>query len=589
MSQRSDRSKSPLKNTQPTVATAGAVDANDTYLPHSDSTDETQSRVIFTSAHSDHAIEMAQSEVGQSSATLTLAQSLHDIVLTRVGGADDTMANDLKIRPRKIHVQFKIAESTETNEFEFIVNADSASPSGSATTGSIRGRRWQGASDISAQLRCFDAYCLNTRIDISRTLSTNQSADASSTAAIIHRIRRARVTARPAAALENQIVSPEVSMLAAKFTSTTNADFITDEVTYGSATFSIDLSSAGLCLHGRLVATTNSDDTLVNACGQLSSTISATLRGNDRAGNLILRIGDKKSWVLLSSEAKDLVSAPGLPSMSPSPEHLAENTPADEPPTDSVISTTIDLPIDYQNPVTIAWQSDWHRPEIAARVKTWSQSKTMRAFLANIQSSLPTVIQALQSEQAPVETLFIMLLESHYFSHPGFPIEVSSAGAVGPWQFVLETALSPAFNLKAIPIMNGKVDACDERGDLEKSTHAAGRYFHQLFEKYKVDPHFALMAYNWGPGKVDRAADCFQDEACAAKKLASTNQLQRLNELRSSGVDFWSVKKFDMAPAGPLDYAMQFVAAQFVGRDPKRFGLEFSPNPARPEPHRCSR
>lgn len=90
----------------------------------------------------------------------------------------------------------------------------------------------------------------------------------------------------------------------------------------------------------------------------------------------------------------------------------------------------------------------------------------------------------------PVELKYLSVIESELKASA-----VSWAGAVGPWQFMPETA-----RLMGLKVGRGR----DERRDFTKSTHAAARYLTQLFNYYN-DWLLVIAAYNGGPGNVDKA------------------------------------------------------------------------------------
>jgi len=65
----------------------------------------------------------------------------------------------------------------------------------------------------------------------------------------------------------------------------------------------------------------------------------------------------------------------------------------------------------------------------------------------------------------------------------------SPAGAEGPFQFMPDTA-------REIGVKNTM--------DFDQSAAGAAKYMDQLINRYKGNVEHALMAYNWGPGNVDR-------------------------------------------------------------------------------------
>lgn len=87
----------------------------------------------------------------------------------------------------------------------------------------------------------------------------------------------------------------------------------------------------------------------------------------------------------------------------------------------------------------------------------------------------------------PTELKYLAVIESKLQTGA-----VSWAGAVGPWQFMPETARG--YGLK----VTGKKD---ERKDYYKSTHAAAKYLKNLFNVFG-DWLLVIAAYNGGPGNV---------------------------------------------------------------------------------------
>lgn len=90
----------------------------------------------------------------------------------------------------------------------------------------------------------------------------------------------------------------------------------------------------------------------------------------------------------------------------------------------------------------------------------------------------------------PMELKFLPIVESALNPHARSPV-----GATGLWQFMYKTAQE--YNLK----INSFVD---ERKDPFKSTQAAARYLHLMYQEFN-DWHLAIAAYNCGPGNVRKA------------------------------------------------------------------------------------
>lgn len=93
----------------------------------------------------------------------------------------------------------------------------------------------------------------------------------------------------------------------------------------------------------------------------------------------------------------------------------------------------------------------------------------------------------LKQHGLPGELKYLAVIESKLKTSA-----VSWAGAVGPWQFMPQTARD--LGLK----VNRKVD---ERTHFVKSTHAAARYLNDLYKEFG-DWLLVIAAYNGGPGNV---------------------------------------------------------------------------------------
>lgn len=123
----------------------------------------------------------------------------------------------------------------------------------------------------------------------------------------------------------------------------------------------------------------------------------------------------------------------------------------------------------------------------------------------------------------PKELKYLAVIESHLKT-----FAVSWAGAVGPWQFMPETARRMGLKV---------TNRIDERTDYYKATHAAARYLSELFDVYK-DWLLVIAAYNGGPGSVNSA-------------------------IRKSGSrDFWMLQ-YNL-PAESRDHVKKFIATHYI-------------------------
>lgn len=87
----------------------------------------------------------------------------------------------------------------------------------------------------------------------------------------------------------------------------------------------------------------------------------------------------------------------------------------------------------------------------------------------------------------PTELKYLAVIESKMKN-----TAVSRVGAVGPWQFMPETA-----RLVGLKITKTR----DDRTDFHKSTHAAAKYLRDLYNEFG-DWLLVIAAYNGGPGNV---------------------------------------------------------------------------------------
>lgn len=123
----------------------------------------------------------------------------------------------------------------------------------------------------------------------------------------------------------------------------------------------------------------------------------------------------------------------------------------------------------------------------------------------------------------PVELKYLSVIESDLKSSA-----TSWAGAVGPWQFMAETARG--LGLK----VSRKVD---ERRDYKKSTVAAAKYLKELYGIYN-DWLLVIAAYNCGAGNVRSAIR------------------------RSGSNDFWTMQYH--LPAETRKHVKKFIATHYI-------------------------
>ena len=135
----------------------------------------------------------------------------------------------------------------------------------------------------------------------------------------------------------------------------------------------------------------------------------------------------------------------------------------------------------------------------------------------------PMIEEVFYREGIPIEMKYLAVIESALN-----PKAVSSANAVGLWQFMLPTGKMYGLEVNSL---------IDERMDPYKSTVAAAKYLKDLYGMYH-DWQLAIAAYNCGPGRVNYA-------------------------IRRSGQrNFW--KLWHLLPRETASYVPTFIAATYA-------------------------
>ncbi|MDR3140289.1 MAG: LysM peptidoglycan-binding domain-containing protein [Tannerellaceae bacterium] len=148
----------------------------------------------------------------------------------------------------------------------------------------------------------------------------------------------------------------------------------------------------------------------------------------------------------------------------------------------------------------------------------------IRYMLGMADYYFPLIEQILDEYNLPLELKYLAIVESALN-----PTAVSRVGASGFWQFMLPTAKSYGLEVNSL---------VDERRDPVKATHAACRYFKDMYDIYQ-DWHLVLASYNCGPGNVNKA-------------------------IRRAGgeMDFWQIYQY--LPRETRSYVPLFIAANYV-------------------------
>jgi hypothetical protein len=188
-------------------------------------------------------------------------------------------------------------------------------------------------------------------------------------------------------------------------------------------------------------------------------------------------------------------------------------------------------------PGTRAPEFDFSHPRVddyVARFQTDLRGSFSQALLRSGRY-VPRMSSILEKEGLPQELAYLPLIESGFRTQA-----VSRAGAVGPWQFIRRTGQRYGLRIDQY---------VDERRDPVKSTHAAARYFRDLYEMFG-NWHLSLAAYNTGEAKIGRILG------------------------KGDADDFWQMSDRGYLYQETENYVPQFLAALHIAEEPQAYGFE---------------
>lgn len=187
-------------------------------------------------------------------------------------------------------------------------------------------------------------------------------------------------------------------------------------------------------------------------------------------------------------------------------------------------SIHFDIPITYNTRV-----SKWVR-FFQTNGKNWFQ-----IWLDRSQKYMPHIHRLLDRQGLPRDLAYLAMIESGYSARA-----VSSASAVGYWQFILPTA--KRYGLKHSWWI-------DERRDIIKSTWAASRYLGDLKNQFG-SWYLAASAYNMGETRL--------------RRLIKTHKTD----------DFWELSNKSGFPSETRDYVPKLIAATMIAKAPRLYGFK---------------
>ncbi len=517
--------------------------------------------VPYTGAADSAELELLKQSIDPTpKENLDFAASVKSVSVAR----QDLAGNPVSAAPAKLAVSISFGSAPVV--FSAVLN--SAHDAASVTTA---------GSDVRLNVHCLDNDCVAVEVRMSKGTAE---------AGFIYRTRTVTI----------EFLGP----FSAGGAGTTKLDRIaqavgsspimtTTEVAWGPAMF--DLRAGDVEASGDLVATGGEEEN-VSIRAKDDKALDGRLLGNSNKGELLLRVADGSAWAFMRVR---LPSAPtGAGSAVPGDDDDGGATlvlPDDTAAGDRYI------PYDPANPITAFFQRDKTHSVVQDEIKNMSVGKRsgdMKKFLSRARPNLDLVIRSLATKEIPPEFLFLMFVESRYF-YSDYDISVSSAKAVGPWQFMPGTAEGLGLRVFDVTaektrVVNGKqlyryrANQCDERADLEKSSIAAARYLRELLNTFKHDPKLAIMAYNMGGGGLKRRMKT------AAQQMNICDE-SRLCAYDMAKIGYWELRKLNIGPQESRDYVVRFLAAQFVGRAPSKYGVTYDTSfvvPAPKLPATCS-
>lgn len=186
-------------------------------------------------------------------------------------------------------------------------------------------------------------------------------------------------------------------------------------------------------------------------------------------------------------------------------------------------SPYFDIPITYNTKVK--WWINYYQTNGRKYFKTWLERSN--AYLPNMQKTL-------SQKGLPQDLAFVAMIESGFSPHA-----ISSAEAVGYWQFI-----SPTANRYGLKI-NWWLD---ERRDFSKSTSAAAQYLGDLFRQFG-SWYLTASAYNMGEGRMQRLV----------KKYHTKN--------------YWILSKRADFPDETKQYIPKLLASMLIAKAPRLYGF----------------
>jgi membrane-bound lytic murein transglycosylase D len=186
-------------------------------------------------------------------------------------------------------------------------------------------------------------------------------------------------------------------------------------------------------------------------------------------------------------------------------------------------------------------QNEEFLEEVGRWVHFWrtKPSQWFPSYLERMTWFEPTVDSVLAAHELPWSLRYLPIIESGYS-----PTAVSSARAVGMWQFMAATALEQGLEVD---------EYMDERRDPFESTEAAADFLVELRRDFG-SWFLALAAYNAGPQRIRGILDRYAPGAEPSDSL------------------YWAIR--ERLPQETRDFVPNLFGAIVVAQDPPAHGYE---------------
>ncbi|WP_413559799.1 transglycosylase SLT domain-containing protein [Bdellovibrio sp. HCB209] len=182
-----------------------------------------------------------------------------------------------------------------------------------------------------------------------------------------------------------------------------------------------------------------------------------------------------------------------------------------------------DLPVTYNKKVS-KWVTYYQ-----VRGNKWFREWLQRSY-----KFMPFIQAELRKNNLPTDLAYMVMIESGFS-----PNAVSTAAAVGPWQFIEPTGVRYGLS---------KNWWLDERRDLHKSTTAAIKYLKDLYEEFG-SWYLVAASYNMGENGLRRQI----------KKYGTK--------------DYWTLIKLSALPQETQEYVPKILAAMLIAKAPNLYGF----------------